>query len=76
MVLAAASSNIDIEFIDGVNGADVVDKAIPKTPDHQSRLSDAVLGSWRAHINAIQESAILFPIMTPAPGLTRLRQGR
>jgi GR25 family glycosyltransferase involved in LPS biosynthesis len=53
-VLAAALSNIDIEFIDGVYGDKVPDKAIPNT-DGQSRLPDPSIGSWRGHMNAIQE---------------------
>ena len=54
MVLAAALSDIDIEFVDGVLGQDVPDKAVPMSPSH-SRLQDPSIGSWRAHINAIQE---------------------
>ena len=54
MVLNAALSNIQIEFIDGVLGQDVVDKAISTSPDHD-RLKDPTIGSWRAHMNAIRE---------------------
>ncbi|KAH6838472.1 glycosyltransferase family 25 protein [Chaetomium sp. MPI-CAGE-AT-0009] len=54
MVLQAALSNMDIEFIDGVAGADLPDKAIPMVKD-QERLKDASIGSWRAHMNAIRE---------------------
>ncbi|KAH6635969.1 hypothetical protein F5144DRAFT_591275 [Chaetomium tenue] len=54
MVLQAALSNMDIEFIDGVAGADVPDKAIPMNKG-QERLRDASIGSWRAHMNAIRE---------------------
>ncbi|KAI1374626.1 glycosyltransferase family 25 protein [Hypoxylon crocopeplum] len=54
MVLGAALSNLEIEFIDGVDGKDVPDKALPTSPD-QNRMPDPVVGSWRAHINAIQE---------------------
>lgn len=54
MVLGAALSDIDIEFIDGVLGQDVPDKAVPVSPNH-GRLQDPSIGSWRAHINAIQE---------------------
>ncbi|RYP74246.1 hypothetical protein DL769_004067 [Monosporascus sp. CRB-8-3] len=55
MVLGAALSNLEIEFIDGVNGKDVPDKALPLGLE-QKRLPDAVVGSWRAHLNAIQEN--------------------
>ncbi|KAK3295370.1 glycosyltransferase family 25 protein, partial [Chaetomium fimeti] len=54
MVLQASLSNMDIEFIDGVAGADVPDKAIPMAKD-KGRLKDAPIGSWRAHMNAIRE---------------------
>lgn len=54
MVLAAALSNIEIEFIDGVSGADVPTNAITMGKG-QERIPDASVGSWRAHMNAIQE---------------------
>jgi hypothetical protein len=55
MVLQAALSDIQIEFIDGVQGKDVPDKAIPKTSADAKRLPDASIGSWRAHLNAARE---------------------
>ncbi|KAK9426084.1 hypothetical protein SUNI508_12628 [Seiridium unicorne] len=54
MVLAAALSNIEIEFIDGLLGETVPDKAIPAGPDY-TRLPEPVIGSWRGHLNAIHE---------------------
>ncbi|KAK3302648.1 glycosyltransferase family 25 protein [Chaetomium strumarium] len=54
MVLQAALSNMSIEFIDGVVGSEVPDKAIPKAKGRE-RLKDASIGSWRAHMNAIRE---------------------
>ncbi|XDG10258.1 hypothetical protein ABKA04_009873 [Annulohypoxylon sp. FPYF3050] len=57
--LQAALSNIRVNFVDGVDGKDVPDKAIPSTSQHE-RMNDASLGSWRAHMNAIQEYEILF----------------
>jgi hypothetical protein len=54
MTLAAALSGFDIEFINGVLGRKIPDKAIPKATKHD-RMSDGPLGSWRAHINAIRE---------------------
>ncbi|OTB15808.1 glycosyltransferase family 25 protein [Daldinia sp. EC12] len=54
MFLQAALSDMRIEFIDGVNGKDIPDKAIPTTFERE-RMNDASLGSWRAHMNAIQE---------------------
>lgn len=53
MVLAAAVSNIRLEFVDGVNGADIPDKSIPSLSS--GRLKDADVGAWRGHMNAIQE---------------------
>ena len=60
MVLGAALSNLEIEFIDGVLGNTVVDKAVPLNPG-QERLPNALVGSWRAHMNAIQESVVTCP---------------
>ncbi|KAI1195249.1 hypothetical protein F5X97DRAFT_308830 [Nemania serpens] len=54
MILAAALSDIDIEFIDGVNGSTIPDQALPKTFSHD-RPGDSAVGAWRGHINAIQE---------------------
>ncbi|KAI1099768.1 hypothetical protein F4804DRAFT_320943 [Jackrogersella minutella] len=54
MVLQAGLSDMEIKFVDGVSGGKVPDKAIPTTSDH-GRMNDASLGSWRAHMNAIQE---------------------
>lgn len=54
MVLQAAVSNIEVEFIDGVRGDDVPDKAIPSALGLE-RPPPGLLGSWRAHMNAIRE---------------------
>lgn len=62
ILLQAALSNIRVKFVDGVIGKDVLDKAIPSTSQHE-RMNDAVLGSWRAHMNAIQEYEILSCLM-------------
>ncbi|KOS23165.1 hypothetical protein ESCO_004019 [Escovopsis weberi] len=42
MVLQAAASDIQIEFVDGVNGQDVPDRAIPRTSKHD-RLANATI---------------------------------
>lgn len=52
MTLAAAMSNIEIDFIDGVKGDEVPNKAIPK---FKNRVKDGEIGSWRAQMNAIQQ---------------------
>ncbi|KAK4137117.1 glycosyltransferase family 25 protein [Trichocladium antarcticum] len=54
MVLQAALSDIQIEFIDGVMGKDVPNKAIPMERG-KDRQPNATIGSWRAHMNAIRE---------------------
>jgi hypothetical protein len=45
---------MEVEFIDGVAGKNVPDKAIPKETKHD-RIPDDLIGSWRAHMNAIKE---------------------
>ncbi|KAI1816981.1 hypothetical protein GGS20DRAFT_575194 [Poronia punctata] len=54
MTLSAALSDIEFEFIDGVDGASIPDSALPVTFAHE-RLSNPGLGAWRGHLNAIQE---------------------
>jgi GR25 family glycosyltransferase involved in LPS biosynthesis len=54
MVLSAALSDIQFEFVDGVIGKDVLDKAIPTKPGHK-RMLDSVIGCWGAHMDAIEE---------------------
>jgi hypothetical protein len=55
IILSAALTNMAIDFIDGVMGDTVLDKAVPASEEHR-RLPDPSIGSWRGHINAIQES--------------------
>lgn len=62
ITLQASLSDIKINFVDGVFGEDIPDKAIPTSPNHD-RLPDPVLGTWRAHMNAIQESEL--PLVSP-----------
>ena len=52
--MQAAVSDIDIEFVDGVLGDEVFEKAIPTSPKH-GRLPHPVVGAWRAHMNAMRE---------------------
>ncbi|KAJ2996244.1 hypothetical protein NUW58_g1042 [Xylaria curta] len=54
MTLAAALSNVDFEFIDGVDGSSIPDNALPQTSAHD-RPSHPTVGAWRGHMNAIQE---------------------
>jgi hypothetical protein len=55
MVLQAALSHVQVEFIDGVLGKDVSPNAVPQTSRDERKLSPAFVGSWRAHMNAIHE---------------------
>ena len=55
MILGAALSQLKINFVDGVRGEDVNQKAIPVPEDRNNRLKGPVLGSWRGHMNAIHE---------------------
>ncbi|EFY97899.1 glycosyl transferase family 25 protein [Metarhizium robertsii] len=55
MILGAALSGLKINFIDGVKGEDVYEKAIPVPEDRNNHLKGPGLGSWRAHMNAIHD---------------------
>ncbi|TPX16396.1 uncharacterized protein E0L32_004045 [Thyridium curvatum] len=57
MLLQASLSDVDIEFVDGILGKDINEKAIPQTKkkDENQRMGLPVIGSWRAHMNAIHE---------------------
>ncbi|EXJ63176.1 hypothetical protein A1O7_03622 [Cladophialophora yegresii CBS 114405] len=52
LALAAAVSNIQVEFINGVHGDTVLDKVLP--PKHVENPEAALRGSWRAHVNALR----------------------
>ncbi|KAM4065909.1 glycosyltransferase family 25 (LPS biosynthesis protein) [Hirsutella rhossiliensis] len=54
MVLQSALTHMSIDFIDGLSGSAVPEKAIPKI-ENMGHIVDAELGSWRGHMNAIQE---------------------
>lgn len=52
LTLAAATSDISIDYIDGVPGDKVLDKVLP--PDSsREKLGNGNIGSWRAHMDAI-----------------------
>ncbi|CAG8949002.1 hypothetical protein HYFRA_00002130 [Hymenoscyphus fraxineus] len=54
--LAAAVSNFQIDFIEGVGGGSVPDNALPPEGSKESvNLSKGVRGSWRSHMNALQD---------------------
>lgn len=52
MSLAAAASGLRVEYVDGVKGDEMSDKAIP-AGQSEVNLNSGALGSWRAHLNAI-----------------------
>ncbi|KAF2197490.1 hypothetical protein GQ43DRAFT_444212 [Delitschia confertaspora ATCC 74209] len=53
MTLAAATSNIELEFVDGVTGDSIRQSAYPP-PSENVKLSAGIRGSWRTHMNALQ----------------------
>jgi hypothetical protein len=52
--LAASFTGLRVNIIDGVLGKDVADKALPPGALKWNP-SDGNKGSWRAHMNAIQQ---------------------
>lgn len=52
MSLSAVVSNLQLNWIDGVSGDDVLEKALP--PGDHKFISPGSKGSWRAHMNALQ----------------------
>lgn len=54
MALQAALSDLTIEFIDGPNGDNITEKAVP-TNEKGEHIKAGELGCWRGHINALQE---------------------
>lgn len=53
LVLMSALTGIKLDWIDGVDGETVPDKALPQPASHDT-IKSANIGSWRAHLNAIQ----------------------
>ncbi|WEW56536.1 hypothetical protein PRK78_001982 [Emydomyces testavorans] len=53
LVLMSALTGIKLDWIDGVNGHTVQEKALPP-PAPQSHFHLANIGSWRAHLNALR----------------------
>ncbi|CBX92448.1 hypothetical protein LEMA_P051540.1 [Plenodomus lingam JN3] len=51
--LSAALSNIKLEFVNGVTGDSIHEKAYPP-PDENIKLLPGIRGSWRTHMNALQ----------------------
>ena len=57
MLLAAAVSNIDLTWIDGVKGETVLSKVLP-APGRERIRNEGNIGSWRAHPNVLATSVI------------------
>lgn len=57
IILQAFLSGVDIEFVDGVLGAEISDKAIPKVKGWKKPF-DGALGCWRTHMNIMDRSVI------------------
>jgi hypothetical protein len=51
-ILAAALTDLDIEFIDAVDGDTVEDRVLPPG-GIDAKLNPPSKGAWRAHMNAI-----------------------
>ncbi|KUI74014.1 Procollagen galactosyltransferase 1 [Cytospora mali] len=53
LTLTAALTGFHVEFVDGVRGETIPDKAVPIGVDRHA-LMETNLGSWRGHMNAIR----------------------
>lgn len=54
--LAAAVTDLNVEFIEGVGGDSIPEAAFPPGGSTESiKLSKGIKGSWRSHMNALHE---------------------
>lgn len=53
IALTSSLTGFDVEWIDGVRGETIPDKAVPFGIDRK-KLMETNLGSWRGHMNAIR----------------------
>lgn len=53
ITLAAATSNMKLEFVNGVKGDAIAHSAYPP-PEENFKLPSGIRGSWRTHMNALQ----------------------
>ncbi|KAF1968409.1 hypothetical protein BU23DRAFT_602299 [Bimuria novae-zelandiae CBS 107.79] len=53
ITLAAATSNMQLDFVDGVTGDGIKQSAYPP-PVENIKLPSGIRGSWRTHMNALQ----------------------
>ncbi|KAJ8126256.1 hypothetical protein O1611_g7380 [Lasiodiplodia mahajangana] len=60
LALTSALTGFNVEFIDGVKGESISDKAVPAGVDRHA-LMETNLGSWRGHMNAIRRHVRVKP---------------
>jgi len=53
LALTAALTGFEVEWVDGVRGETIPDRALPFGID-RAKLMESNLGSWRAHMNAVR----------------------
>lgn len=54
--LAAATSNMQVEYVEGVGGKGIPEAALPPGGSEKSiKQSLGIKGSWRSHMNALHE---------------------
>jgi hypothetical protein len=53
MSLAAVLSGLSFEFVDGVQGDEILDKVLPPGGAEQRYVS-GIKGCWRSHMNVLQ----------------------
>ena len=51
--LASSLTNLTFDYIDGIIGKDIPNKALPILQEER-KMPNNTLGSWRAHMNAIR----------------------
>ena len=64
--LAGSLTDISFDYVDGVRGEAVVNKSLPHGQEER-KFPEPMLGSWRAHMNAIRTYAPPFRLLTPSP---------
>lgn len=59
LTLISSLTGFEIDWVDGVKGESVTDKAMPYGAD-RVKLWESNLGSWRGHMNAVRKYVVLF----------------
>ena len=60
ITLASALTGFKVEFIDGIRGETVPNKALPFGIGDRAAFMESNIGSWRGHMNAIQRYGIRY----------------